>query len=166
MNVQCNFPQYSSRTGAATSPKDIKCGLFVQKAVEKNTRTVVHGQYRHEAGHSTNQTNRTDTWTDLVPFFLRAGPLKATLSTIQADAGPIAALKKGGLTFTQRLFGTLGRLSNPKPMVIYHTRLFVPGIWSVCIRRAAQMREQRNAQSQRLQSKWTQIDGPNCTVWP
>ena len=73
------------------------------------------------------------------------------MSTIQANVGPIAALKKGGLTFTQRLFGTLGRLSNPKPMVIYHIRLFVTGIWSVCIRRAAQMSEQRNAQSQRLQ---------------
>jgi len=28
MNVQCKFPQYSSRTRATTSPKDQKCGPF------------------------------------------------------------------------------------------------------------------------------------------
>jgi len=84
----------------------------------------------------------------------------------QTDAGPIAALKKGGLKFTPRLFGTLVRISNPKPMVIHHSQLIVPEIWSVFIRRAAQMSEQRYAQSQRSQSKWTQIDGPNCTVRP
>ena len=48
------------------------------KGRRKNTRTIVHGQYRHETGHSTNLTHRKDTWTSLVPFFLgRAGPLKA-----------------------------------------------------------------------------------------
>ena len=39
-------------------------------------------------------------------------------------------------------------------------------ICNVYILRAAQMTEQRGAQSKRSQSKWTQIDGPNCTVQP
>jgi len=88
------------------------------------------------------------------------------LSTIQADAGPIAASKKGGLTLTQRLFGTLGRISNPKPMVTHHIQAFAPGISSGCVRRAAQMSEHRGAQSQRSQSKWAQIDEQNGTVRP
>ena len=148
------------------APKTENVALFVWKGVEKNTRTIVHGQYRHETGHSTNQTNRMYTWANLVPFFSRAGPFKATFEHHSGRRGPIAALKMGGLTLTQRLFGTLGRISNPKPMVIHHNRSFVPGICSVCIRRAAQMSEQRDAQSQRSQSKWAQIDGRNCTVRP
>ena len=48
---------------------------------------------------------------------------------------------------------TLGRISNPKLMVIHHSRLIVPGIWNVCIRRAAQMSEQSNALSQRSRLK-------------
>jgi len=59
-------------------PQRQKCGPFRVKGRRKNTRTIVHGQYRHETGNSTNKTNRKDTWTNLVPFFLRVGPLKAT----------------------------------------------------------------------------------------
>jgi len=37
--------------------------------------------------------------TNLVPFFQRAEPFKTTFEHIQANVGPIAALKKIGLTF-------------------------------------------------------------------
>ena len=167
MNVQCNFPQYSSRTRATTSPKDKKCGPFRvigrrKKHANDRTRPV------STRDGPLDQPNKQNVYMGQprAVFFHELGRLRPILSTIQADAGPIGALKKGGLTLTPRLFGTLGRISNPKPMVIHHSRSFVPGICSVCIRRAAQMSEQRGAQSQRSQSKWTQIDGRNCTVRP
>jgi len=66
-----------------------------ERALKKNTRTVVHGQYRHETGHSTNQTNRRDTWTSLVPFFLRAGPLKATFEHHTGRRGADRCFEEG-----------------------------------------------------------------------
>ena len=139
---------------------------FSCERASKNTRTTVHGRYRDETGHSTNQTNSKHTWASLVPFFLRVGPLKATFEHHTGRRGGNRCFEEGGLTFTQRLFGALGRISNPKPMVMHHSGFFVPGICSVCIRRAAQMSEQRDAQSKRSQSKWKQIDGAYCTVRP
>ena len=45
--------------------------------------------------------------------------------------------------------------------------LVLLGICSAFICRTAQMSEQRDAQSQRSQSKWTEIiDGPNCILRP
>jgi len=95
MNVQCKFPQYSSRTGATTSPKDKKYGPFRVKGRRKNTRTIVHGQYRHETGNSTNKTNRKDTWTNLVPFFRRVGPLKATFEHHTGQRGADRCFEEG-----------------------------------------------------------------------
>ena len=96
MNVQCNFPQYSSRTGAKTSPKDKKMWPFsCERASKKNARTIVHGQYRHKTGHSTNQTNRKDTWTNLVPFFRRVGPLKATFEHHTGQRGADRCFEEG-----------------------------------------------------------------------
>ena len=46
---------------------------FSCERASKNTRTIVHGQYRHETGHSTNQTNRKHTWANLLPFFYELG---------------------------------------------------------------------------------------------
>ena len=167
MNVQCKFPQYSSRTRATTSPKDQKYGPFRVIGRRKKPR-----ERSYTASIDTRRATRPTKRTECIHgptscrFFHELGRLRPILSTIQADAGPIGALKKGGLTLTRRLFGTLRRISNPKPMVMHHSRSFVPGICSVCIRRAAQMSEQRGAQSQRSQSKWTQIDGRNCTVRP
>jgi len=55
--------------------------------------------------------------TNLVPFYQRAEPFKTTFKHIQANVGPIGALNKVGLTFTYRMFGALGRVSDQKPMV-------------------------------------------------
>jgi len=56
-------------------------------------------------------------------------------------------LNKDGLTFTHRMFGTLGRVSDRKPMVTHRRQAFIPGICNVYIRGAAQMSEHRDAQS-------------------
>jgi len=85
--------------------------------------------------------------TNLVPFFKRAEPFKTTFEHIQANVGPIAALNKAGLTFTHRMFGALGRVSDQNPMAAHCRQAFTPGICSVYIPRAAQMSKHRGAQS-------------------
>jgi len=160
------FPSIRAEQAPQRAPKTKNVAISCKRALKKTReRSYTASIDTRRATRPTKQTEKIHGPT-LSRFFYELGRSRPLLSTIQAGAGPIAALKKGGLTFTQHLFGTLGCISNPKPMVIHHSRLFVPGTWSVCIRRAAQMSEQRNAQSQRLQSKWTQIDGPNRTVRP
>jgi len=102
--------------------------------------------------------------TNLVPFFQRAEPFKTTFEHIQANMGSIAALNKDGSTCTLRMFGALGRVSDQKPMVARRRHAFITGICNVYIPRAAQMSEHRGAQSQRSQSKWSQIDERNCPI--
>jgi len=95
--------------------------LFGCKRVEKNTRQIIYGHYRHETGRSTNQTNELYTGPGLVPFFNELSRLGSLLSTKQADVGQIASLKNDGLSFTQRVFGTLGRVALQEPMVATHS---------------------------------------------
>ena len=61
--------------------------------------------------------------------------------------GPIAALNKAGLTFTHRMIGALGRVSDQKLMVTHRRQAPISGICSVYILRAAQMSEHRGARS-------------------
>jgi len=69
--------------------------------------------------------------TNLVPFFQRAEPFKTTFEHIQANVRPITALNKVGLTFTHRIFGALGHVSDQKPMVTHRRQAFIPGTCSV-----------------------------------
>ena len=54
-------------------------------------------------------------------FFNELSRLGSLLSTKQADVGQIASLKNDGLSFTQRVFGTLGRVALQEPMVATHS---------------------------------------------
>jgi len=127
MNVQCKFPQYLSRTGVTTSPKDKKCGPFRVKGSRKNTRTIVHGQYRHKTGHSTNQTNRKHTWTNLVPFFLQFGPFKATFEHHTGRRGADRCFEEGRVDLHSALVRRTRTHLQPEtngntPQPIVHTR--------------------------------------------
>ena len=148
MIVQCKFLKCSSRTRASTSPRYRNYDLFrVKGCKKKTTRPNVFGPYRLETGHSINQTKAIDRRSTLCHFFNELSHLRPLLSTIQANVGPIAALNKDGLTFTYRMFGALGRVSDQKTNVTLHSKAFVPGICDVYIRRAAQISEHRGAQS-------------------
>ena len=129
------------------APTTKNVALFVWKGVEKNTRPIVYGHHRHETGRSTNQTNGINTGSNLVPFFLRAGPFKATFEHRADHRGANRCFEEGRVDVHSRMFGTLGRVSNPKQIAKHHSRSSVPGICSVCIRRVAQMSEHRGVQS-------------------
>ena len=81
-------------------------------------------------------------------IFLRAGPFKATFEHRADHRGANRCFEEGRVDAHSRMFGTLGRVSNPKQIAKHHSRSFVPGICSVCIRRVAQMSEHRGVQSQ------------------
>jgi len=108
-------------------PQGQKMWPFSCEMASKNTRTIVHGQYRHETGHSTNQTNRKHTWTNLVPFFLRAGPLKATFEHHTGRRGADRCFEEGRVNLHSALVKRTRTHLQPKtngntPQPIVRTR--------------------------------------------
>ena len=136
MNVQRKFPQYSSRTRATMSPTDRKCGPFRVKGRKKNTRTIVHGQYRPETGNSTNKTNKIGTGPNLVPAFLRVEPFKATFEHHTGRRGANRCFEEGRVDVRSALVRHTGTHLQPKangstPQLSIHTG-DLQGLYSSC----------------------------------
>ena len=56
INVQCNFPQYSSRTGATTSPKDKNVAFSCERALKKTRERL------YTASIDTRRATRQTKW--------------------------------------------------------------------------------------------------------